>query len=175
MIAKIVTKHYETNNDSRYIDIGDDFKVYSTTFEQLFNRYYTYTSKLSNKKGESKYDNSELSTAISNLFDMELYNALIFDMLDGEFADKFSEIKNNKDFMELINEYGLGDLYKYGYLSCFNDTPKYHIEQSGDRFTAIKYTDKNGKTVIEKLRGKDVYIINNNGKTVEAYRTNFCG
>lgn len=175
MIAKIVTKHCETNNDSRYIDIGDDFKVYSTTFEQISNRYYPYTSMLSNKKDESKFDKSEFSIAISNLFDMEIYNTFIFDMLDREFADKFSEIKNNKDFIELISEYGLKDLCKLGYLSYFDDTPKYHIEQGGDRFTAIKYTDKNGKTVIEKLRCKDVYIINNNGKTVEAYRTNFCG
>lgn len=175
MIAKIVTKHYETNNDSRYIDIGDDFKVYSTTFEQLFNRYYPYTSKLPNEKDESKLNETELSIAISNLFDMELYNALEYDMLDSDFVDKFCAIKNNKDFRELIGEYGLKDLYNLGYLSCFCDTPKYHIEQNGDRFTAIKYTDKNGKTIIEKFYAKDVYIINNNGKTVEAYRSNFCG
>lgn len=174
MIAKVVTQHYDANNDSRFIDIGDDFKVYSTTYGRIFNRYSTYTSKLSNKKDESNFGKSQLSLAILRLFDLEIYNAFIYDTFDKEFADKFSNVKNENEFRELIGEYGLNDLYKSGYLSPREGMLKSHIDRDSDRYIAIQYTDKNGKTVIERLYCKDVYIINNNGKTVEAYRTNFC-
>lgn len=175
MIAKIVTKHY-TNGTNRYIDVGDDFKVYSATYGQIFGRYYPYLCRVPNEpSSDSITQRSKLFAAISALFDLETYNTLIHYTRDNEFSKKLEDIQKENEFFDLVRQYGTKDLYENHILSFWNDIPCDHLEQNGDRFTVIQYTDKNGKNTMEKFYAKDVYIINNNGKTVEAYRTNFCG
>lgn len=175
MIAKIVTKHY-ANGTNRYIDIGDDFKIYSATYGQIFSRYYPYLCKVSDKPdSNSVAQRSKLFEAISTLFDLETYNTFIHYTRDNEFSKKLEHIQEENEFFDWVGQYGIKDLYENYMLSFQNDATYDHLEQNGDRFTVIQYTDKNGKNIMEKFYAKDVYIINNNGKTVEAYRTNFCG
>lgn len=191
MIAKLVRKHQNTNADCRYIDIGDDFKVYSVLRKQLYDRYGNVIEKiLNNEKTEiekckktdseskdrkSTFESGQLlSVIITTLFDFEMHNAIVYDSINNDFYEELKEVETVKDFFDITWKYGVKDLTN-DHIQSITDCPIILPDTGYDRYTAIEYTNKDGKTIIEEIYCKDVYIINNNGKTVEAYRTNFCG
>lgn len=167
MIAKVVTKHYETNGDSRFIDIGDDFKIYSVTKIQIFNRYYNFTNTISEENANQE------NYIYCSLFDLEVYNNFIYDKLDRNFYNEFNKITNLDEFNKILDKYGRKDLYAQPIVINRNSLLGPFPNADNDRYTALQYETPEGKTVIEIFYCKDVYILNEEGKTIEVYRNNF--
>lgn len=175
MIAKISSSN--SANCYRLVDVGDDFRIISETIDTIRKNYCGAIENIETNLKKDKKHNAEqieeiLDRIYQRIFCFDVCCAFIFNKRGIDFYGKLNCVQTEDDLVKLIDDKAFNQSMITNNFVCHSDYIDYRFETDASRLTAIEYVDKNGKTITEIFIKKDIYIINDKGKTIETYRNN---
>lgn len=168
MLAKVLNQ-----KGYRIIDVGDDFFVLSESIDNIRKNYCKVIENIEEKVKKSKdYSESKLQAILYEVYLYLFKIDVVAEFFDNSINEKlYDKLKDVDEYEKLVNAVFIKSNVCKDIICNADLIGKF--ENDFNRITAIKYLDKHDKQIVEIFIKKNIYIVNNAGKTVEAYKNNF--